>query len=75
MLNSFRVIRNMGISMLEFSDNDMNVILLRALCVDITGRVLSARNCYKERRRMGIIQLFSLITLILFGDNGNLNLK
>ena len=42
----------MGISILEFLDKDMDhdtdEILLRALCVDITGRALSARNCYKD---------------------------
>jgi hypothetical protein len=38
----------MGILILEFLDSDTDEILPRALCVDITGRVLSARNCYIE---------------------------
>jgi hypothetical protein len=38
----------MGISILEFLDSDTDEILLRALCMDITGRAISARNCYRE---------------------------
>jgi hypothetical protein len=37
------------------------VLIRRALCVDITGRVLSARNCYKE----GKGKVIALTTLAL----------
>jgi hypothetical protein len=38
-----------GISTWEFFDSDVEEILLRALCVDITGRVISARNFYSAK--------------------------
>jgi len=32
----------------EFLENDLDEILFRALCVDITGRIISARNLYSK---------------------------
>ena len=65
-------VKFIGISTWEFLDNDVDEILLRALCMDITGRVISARNFYNEtqpRKSRAEVELSLLV--LAFTKRGN----